>query len=379
MKDVNKKAVSAVVATVLIILIVVAAISFIWIAITPMINQDISSEKSIRLSIVTSDGYTVYDEKNEILCLQISRGNDNQNLKGAKILISEKGNSFSKIIDAPNPNQKITKCFNLMGIKEMEKISVAPIFDNGKEGKISSSTKPLKSSNELNPKKLEWVKDLNGLVSYWEFEGNLKDSIGNLEGLSRKGTEKYVSGKNFEKALKLHGENNLINFGNSKEFDMSTEVSCLIWIYSGKNTGQPKIIGKQNVVHKPTGGLTSPWHVYSIGFKKSYSNNSEIRFDVGNKTKDIYLSSSTKLIDEKWYHIAGVFDNGNVSIYVNGELENTQLTGFSTLNSNFEPILLGSWDTAGIIGDYNGTLDKAMIFNKALNAEEIKKIYNLQK
>ena len=59
----NKKAISAVVATVLIILITVAAVTIIWAAIIPMINTQISGgtkclDAVSQLQLVTDQGYT---------------------------------------------------------------------------------------------------------------------------------------------------------------------------------------------------------------------------------------------------------------------------------------------------------------------------------
>ena len=64
----NKRGISAIVATVLIILITVAGVAIIWGAIIPMIGEDVSfGDEMVDLRIVTSAGYTAWDEESGIM------------------------------------------------------------------------------------------------------------------------------------------------------------------------------------------------------------------------------------------------------------------------------------------------------------------------
>ena len=73
----NKRGISAIVATVLIILITVAAVTIIWGTVIPMVrdNLDFSSLEG-RVSVVTSEGYTYYDSDNESASIQVKRDPD---------------------------------------------------------------------------------------------------------------------------------------------------------------------------------------------------------------------------------------------------------------------------------------------------------------
>jgi FlaG/FlaF family flagellin (archaellin) len=58
----NKRGISVVVATVLIILITIAGVSVIWVGVLPMISESFEfSELEGRVSVVSGGGYTVYD------------------------------------------------------------------------------------------------------------------------------------------------------------------------------------------------------------------------------------------------------------------------------------------------------------------------------
>ena len=71
----DKKGISAIVATVLIILVTVAAVTIIWVAIIPMIQDKLDTQDfDVRLNVETSGGYTVYDVAEGKLLVRVGRG-----------------------------------------------------------------------------------------------------------------------------------------------------------------------------------------------------------------------------------------------------------------------------------------------------------------
>ncbi len=84
----HKKAVSALVATVLLILITVAAVGIIWGAIMPMLNRAMELNQACmnaRLTIDTTSGYTCYDSSKKQASIMISRGAEDFQLAGMQI------------------------------------------------------------------------------------------------------------------------------------------------------------------------------------------------------------------------------------------------------------------------------------------------------
>jgi parallel beta-helix repeat protein len=149
-----KKGISAVVATVLIILITVAAITLIWTAVIPMIKDNATSyEQNIDLSVATSEGYTVYDGENNAACVQVKRGSDGANLSGVQIIFSFGGESCSAVIyQAFEKNQMQKFCFNLSGYLKPDSVSVVPIFPKTAKKqteRISSTISPLPTGTIL--------------------------------------------------------------------------------------------------------------------------------------------------------------------------------------------------------------------------------------
>ena len=90
----NKKAVSAIVATVLLILITVAAVGIIWGAIMPMLNKATELGQACmqaRLTIDTTSGYTCYDESKKQASVMITRGAEEFELAGMQVGLSSGG------------------------------------------------------------------------------------------------------------------------------------------------------------------------------------------------------------------------------------------------------------------------------------------------
>lgn len=155
----QKKGISAVVATVLIILITVAAITIVWAAIIPMINNQLDQgtlclDAVSQLSLMDA-GYTCVDIPADELSLQIKKGASNFDLADIQVLISSGGDTTSvKILDtyvlADLPSANEEKVFRLdvaaiLLAGTVDSVKIAPIVKvgNTQETCSVSSTKTL--------------------------------------------------------------------------------------------------------------------------------------------------------------------------------------------------------------------------------------------
>ena len=138
----EKGGISAVVATVLIILITVASVTIVWTMVLPLVKDDLGfSELEGRVEIVTSGGYTVYDVDREIAIVQVKRGFDDLNISGIRILFSIEGDSYGSSVVTPDSGQARVYNFNMSGYGKPERVWVVPIFVKGKidkEGDVTS-------------------------------------------------------------------------------------------------------------------------------------------------------------------------------------------------------------------------------------------------
>jgi hypothetical protein len=137
----NKRGISAIVATVLIILVTVAAVTIIWIVIIPMISEGTSfHDPNLRLNVQTSDGYTVYDPDLKFATIQIYRGADESDLLGIELIFGFEGNSVRHFVrNFPESNGMNVYYIDLgaFGVAPTS-IGVAPVFSDGEIGSLLS-------------------------------------------------------------------------------------------------------------------------------------------------------------------------------------------------------------------------------------------------
>lgn len=152
---IRKKGISAIVATVLIVLITVAAVTIIWTVIIPLLRSNLDIDDiTTRLDIDGENGYTAYDSETFLFSVQVSRPATStaEFTKMNVHLFFEDGNTYPEIVDAPEINQKLTYTWNLIEyLSAPVKVSVAPIFVKGNSVKEGAAT----SSNDLLDKNID--------------------------------------------------------------------------------------------------------------------------------------------------------------------------------------------------------------------------------
>ena len=86
---------------------------------------------------------------------------------------------------------------------------------------------------------------------------------------------------------------------------------------------------------------------------------------------DLYASSYIN--DGKWHHLVASYNNGHHKLYVNGVLEVDQPN--KSINESSGNLILGLKGDA-LTNNYDGDVDELKIFNKALNVNDIAKLYS---
>lgn len=132
----NKRGISAIVATVLIILITVAAVTIIWAAIIPMINNQLD-KGTVCLDAVSqvgieNQGYTCWNGTH--VNIQISHGAKDFQLAGVQVLISVEGDTTSTTVlstDQTLPGVNEEAVISVATTTMPEKVEIAPIVSVG--------------------------------------------------------------------------------------------------------------------------------------------------------------------------------------------------------------------------------------------------------
>jgi len=141
----NKKGISAIVATVLIILITVAAVTIIWAAIIPMISNQLESG-TICLDAVSQiqlldQGYTCWNKDGNNVSIQIKHGAKAFVLEDIQVLVSSGGSTISLSVidnstavdssDLPGVNEEKVFEVETGVLTDVDKVHIAPIVQVG--------------------------------------------------------------------------------------------------------------------------------------------------------------------------------------------------------------------------------------------------------
>ncbi|MBT7102084.1 hypothetical protein HN935_01080 [archaeon] len=158
----DKKGVSAIVATILTILITVAGVAIVWTLIIPMIQNGFGAgDCDATVIINNADGYTFFDYADGVACVQVKKVSGKSNLSRIDVLFDYGGSSIEMKgnfsgDDIPVSSAMKKKCFNLTG-KGMEggsyiapsTIKIAPVSIDGNRETVCSFSSSISAPSIL--------------------------------------------------------------------------------------------------------------------------------------------------------------------------------------------------------------------------------------
>jgi len=227
----------------------------------------------------------------------------------------------------------------------------------------------------------------DGLVAYYAFAHNTKDSSGNNNDGKVYGNVSYVRGV-IGMAAKFGGydDKGYIHVPNSSSLKFSENATFSLWLKVNDSYGQTirDCSGKKEnntsqvilAKYNDRKGICIPTSIGSKDF-------TTIKIDVNawdeNKSGAQYVSETPM---GKWIHIAIVTGSKGTKIYSNGELVNTsndlRPTDFRVANS--EDMYIGVQPGKDTCLDWwcplNGELDEVRIYNRALSDDEVSRLVN---
>jgi hypothetical protein len=204
------------------------------------------------------------------------------------------------------------------------------------------------------------------LVGFWQFSGDANDS----SFYGHDGTPQ-ADADTSEDVLELDGTGDYVEVADDPnfQFTQSDSFSICLWARPDSNSGG-------YILSKMRG---SDCYDRKFGYQVSHSN---ARFSMvidkscTSSTGISTSSESAPLLN--WYHMVAVYDNNDVKLYLNGNLDGsgtfTEDTG-STYPDKAMAIGARSYD-ATVTSYFDGAIDDVMIYNVALEAWEIRQLYN---
>jgi hypothetical protein len=219
----------------------------------------------------------------------------------------------------------------------------------------------------------------DSLVSYWPFDGNADDSVGNND-LSLAGNTSLAIGKDGE-------ADTAYNFDGSGDYLYCTDANCggtgkLDYIYgTGWTWGEwinptslgaiphynALLIGNRNAAN------TQGWNM--VLNADGYVGCQVWTASGGNCGVNVFglIATST------WSHVMCTHDGSEIVIYVNGEEAGSSTSQCSGLGSDSAGDFRIAKDNHAIVIDYNGRVDDARVYSRALTPEEVQTIYDLER
>ena len=199
---------------------------------------------------------------------------------------------------------------------------------------------------------------ISGLISYFNFDNNLQDQLGNTPAGVDTGGALFTDGKNGS-AISLNGTNQYIQFGRTT-YKSGNCICVALWFKS--NTA-----GLRYMVMCSDFGI---WTETNAVYTKTGSAGMAISLPETNSAEGI-------IVQNDWVHLVGTYDGTSIKVYINSVLaQTTNWPGnISDPNRN---LTLGYFSPEGYSnpGYWEGTIDDLFIFDKVLTQEEVNYLFN---
>ncbi|MBP7708101.1 hypothetical protein KA107_00310 [Candidatus Pacearchaeota archaeon] len=134
----QKRGVSEVISVVLVIFIVVAGISILWISVNALLRNSSFTDSCRETDLsIDNSGYSCYDSVKNMTYVTVKKGSSEVNITGVNFLIEANGNSVSYNVYETIPiNSARAFDLNTTGYSNISEVSIAPIVTSGKKEKV---------------------------------------------------------------------------------------------------------------------------------------------------------------------------------------------------------------------------------------------------
>ena len=351
----NKKGLSAVITSLIIILLILVFVAILYTIFMNFIStktEGISlGEFTINLKIesIKVDGNSIN--------IKIRRNPGKGNLSGIKFIIDD-GIETRAFEEPTNIKELGLESFTLNYDGLVKGISIAPIIklESGKEKSTSIADKFEFSNKQI-------IKNL-GPVSWWRFEGDARDEVGKNHGMEYGGVS-YINGK-YGKACEFNGSS-YIDVPDDDSLDITDTITIEAWIYRTSNTPVD-----QRIVQK---GDTN--NQYALMFEElPTSENLKARLNINGVDKLFTFDKTVGL--NTWHHVVLTYNGSQARGYVDG-IGSTPISATGSIGISEDNFQIGRRGDGITPSTYfKGAIDELRIYNKILTEKQIKALYNLK-
>jgi hypothetical protein len=163
-------------------------------------------------------------------------------------------------------------------------------------------------------------------------------------------------------ALDLDGKKDYVSVPHSESLNPGTSLwTVTAWLRKSSS-------GNQIVVFKDNGNLSSYYYLVV---------KSKAQFSVCLGGGEMTVQGTSAINDGKWHHVAGVRSGlRTIQLYVDGVLEAAMsFEGSKSVIGTNSPLKIGVGNPYAGLGYFAGSIDQVGLYNRALSADEIKRLY----
>lgn len=175
----------------------------------------------------------------------------------------------------------------------------------------------------------------------------------------------WTPGGHTGNALVFNGSSSLVEVPHSSKLDLTDAISIVAWV-------KADAVDVRQVIVSKTASGNNTWLFeinpidFSVGIASLFLNTT------ASAGGGDYLGSKSAVAKGAWQHLACVYDGQHRRIYLNGSLDSSAPhTG--KIHTNGLPIRIGTWSSNSRY--FKGIIDEVAIFDSALSAAEVKRIY----
>jgi hypothetical protein len=217
----------------------------------------------------------------------------------------------------------------------------------------------------------------DGLVGYWKMDDNVSgdsQSIVDYSGNGNTGTTSdgdasldCTGAGRFSYGCDFDGSDDVVRITESPELDLGEldeSFSLSIWVKTTTETSTtPGIFGKND----GSGGYY--WEIYLNSVEQP-------RFGVSGGGSNS-VGGSTSINDGQWHHLMAVRDieKDKLLLYLDGKLDDIDSDNATQSSENNDDISIGSLGVNYTGNPFEGNLDEARIYNRALSPSEVDELY----
>ncbi|TRZ83605.1 hypothetical protein D4R86_00455 [bacterium] len=196
------------------------------------------------------------------------------------------------------------------------------------------------------------------LILWMEFDNNAQDSSGNNNhGILQADADTVFDSERNSNVLVLDGSEDYVQVPDNSSLDITGPITVSLWVKVNSD-GWLGMLSKGD-----SGAKQNNYQLYARGL-------TGVRWQTWAAGHAANIAEFGTLAAGQWYLLTGIYDGANVISYLNDQqVESNPTTNPSQVVP--QPLDIGRW-----AGNYlNGRIDDVRIYNRALNADEIKGLY----